>query len=468
MNGAVLAQSRPEGPADQPASSGSGKPAMDITSAQSVNWFQRVADRRPLRGQSLILTGNVVGGFDDNLGTRPGSGVSATPGGAASGSSGFADAMLEYSRGGSARQISFRALGSVQLYPGYREDPAITGKARFRGHTRLGSKHTLRYSTQIRFEPLFSTNAAHDVEDVIGVGEGHDIALTPSGESEPQTTMIERRSLVSSNKAYVETDWTRRDSTVASYLYYAQKLVAGDVGNNKYQQAAVEYRRGVTRTLVVHGSYLHTSGEQVDASTIPKPNKQNSLAGGAEWSRLLPQRRRLTLHFGAGATYLEQLNSATREPIKAWLPLGNGSARVDLSRTWSVGAGYGRSFSMLQGLTGEFYATDRVGVSIGGRLISRLEISVGATVATGRTIVAAGANESFRLYSGMVQLFLPFTSHAGATFGYYLNQQRYSDAATLPLGFPASYERNAIFVGVSVWAPVAGSLRGRPRGPGEW
>jgi hypothetical protein len=417
----------------------------------------------------MILTGNMVGGFDDNLGTRPGSGVSATPGGAASGSSGFADAMLEYARGGSARQITFRALGSVQVYPGYRDEPAITGKARFRGHTRLGSKHTLRYSTQLRYEPLFSTNAASDVEDLVGVDDGRDIALTPtSAGTVSQTTMIERRSLVSSNKAYLVTNWGRRDKTVASYLYFAQKLVAGDVGNNRYHQAAVDYSRGLTRTVAVNGGYFRSSGEQTDASNMPKPNEQNSLSGGAEWSRPLSQRRRLTLRFGAGATYLEQLNSVTREPIKAWLPLGNGSARVDLSRTWSVGAGYGRSFSMLQGLTGEFYATDRVGVSTGGRLVSRLEISIGATVATGRTIVDAGVNESFRLYSGMVQLFLPFTSHAGATFGYYLNQQRYSDPAALPPGFPASYERNAIFVGLTVWAPVLGSLRGSPRGPGEW
>ena len=76
----------------------------------------RRTSRRPQRGQSLLLTANLTGGHDDNVGATSGAGatVPALP---TAGTSAFADAMLEYSRGSEARRITFRGLASYQAFP---------------------------------------------------------------------------------------------------------------------------------------------------------------------------------------------------------------------------------------------------------------------------------------------------------------------------------------------------------------
>jgi hypothetical protein len=422
---------------------------------------------RSSRGQSLTVTGNLQGGYDDNAGATPGSGSSAVPEVASRGSTGLVDGMFEYSRWTPRRQITMRTLGSLEMYPGYLDEPAATGKARISGQTALGRRNSLRFSAQVRFEPLFNAGFLEEVEDDSSAVDVAQMAPVLASGAVPTVALLERRSFVSSNKAYLERDWSRRDKTVVSYLYYTQHLLT-DTGDNSYHQAAADYQRIVGRAMTLHAGYRYTTGQQTDSSSLVRPNAVHKLSGGLGFATRLAARRQLSVVFDTGATHTEQVHSQTGEPLEGWMPTGSASATLDLTRTWSFRAGYSRGFSMLQGLTGEFYATDRMGLSTEGRLMARTDLSAGATIADGRTLVQGDMNETFRLYGANLQVSVALTSFMAASAGYFYQFQRYSNEAALPPGFPARYERNAFAFGLTFWAPLAGALPARPRGPREW
>jgi hypothetical protein len=418
------------------------------------------------RVRSLFLTANLTGGYDDNLGTPVGSGTGSVPAAPTSGSSAFADAMLDYSRGSASRRISIKSLGSVQMYPNHLEDPAAAGKARLSGHARFDQRDTLRFSTQLRFEPLFATGVGEELENPAELVDATAGGASHSGA--PTIGLIQRRSLVSSNKAYFERVWSRRDKTVVAYLYFNQHITSGGVGRNSYHQGAIEHRRTLGRTTNLSATYQYMRGEQLDASDVNRPNETQSLTAGPGFAKALPGRRQLSVSMAAGATRVQQVHSLTGIPIDGWMPTASAFGNVDLTRTWSVNGRYGRGFSMLQGLTGEFYATDQVKASIGGALTSRSDVVMGLTYANGRTLVSSGVSETFTLSGATLQLRVALSSKIAATATYYLYSQRYSNSAALPEGFPARYDRNAVLVGLTFWAPLAGTRPAQPRAAGDW
>jgi hypothetical protein len=274
--------------------------------------------------------------------------------------------------------------------------------------------------------------------------------------------------VVSSNKAYLVRDWGGRNSTVFSYLFLAQKVTSGGSERNRYQQVSAEYRRELGRAGALNASYEYNAGEQTDSSNRTRPNKRQTLTGGPEFRRALSRTRYLSIMLDTGFTHVDTIDARSGARLEGWLPAAGAATSVDLSRTWWAGADYRRSFSMLQGLTGEFYSTDRVGVSTGGRLAPRMDLSVSATTSNGRVAVGGGASDTFRLFGTAVGGHVELTAMMALLVRYDHYRQDYSNPAALPIGFPAHYHRQAFSIGLTVWRSLTGSLQAEPRAPGEW
>ena len=255
---------------------------------------------------------------------------------------------------------------------------------------------------------------------------------------------------------------------VVAYLFYAQRITSGGVGDNKYQQVAADYHRNVSSSLTFRTSFQRTAGKQTDSSLITRPNSQQTISGGPSFEHRLSGTKVLSASLNIGATYVENVLGASTEPTTGWMPTAGAASSIAFTKAWSAGAAYGRGFSMLQGLTGQFFATHQFSASTTGRLTSRIDVAGGATRGTGRVALGSQSSDSYEVYTMSLNARVRLASMLAATAGYTNYRQRYSNPSALPPGFPANYERGVITVGVTAWMPLAGTLPARPRGPGEW
>jgi hypothetical protein len=416
----------------------------------------------PMR-QELTLTGNLLGGYDDNVGAQLGSGAGSVPVAATSGSSGFSDVMLEYFRGTNKRSILIRSLGNLTMYPDYLDHAVPGAKARFVGVTPLGQKDSLRVSTQVRYESLFTPFV--DAGSEAGVSDVTNSASSVTGVGVP-IGLFERPSWVTSSKVYLTRNWSRRDTTVVAYNYFTQRYTDGN-GNNDFHHAAGEYRRTMSRSVDLRVGYQYLNGRSTDYGGVTRPFIHQTVEGGTNYSKRLGGQRQLSVSVGAGATYVEAVDAATDEPYANWSPQVSSGATLGLTSTWSLSGTYTRGYSVLQGLTGQLYSTDSIDVALTGRLTSRADVVMDGTFANGRTLLASGA-ETFDRYGAALHIRVAMTSAVTATASYFNYYQHYSDPTALPTGFPAQYQRNAVVIGLSFWLRLAGRHPPKPRAPTDW
>jgi hypothetical protein len=395
-----------------------------------------------------MLTANVLGGYDDNLTAGSGTGAGVVPTAIASGSTGYLDAALDYFRGNTSRAIRVGSTGNLRAYPGYLERPAPGGFSTLEGRTTVGRKLTARASQRVGYEPLFN---------VFSPGAGSAPLPPGIGESVPATGLFERRSLSSNSSVSTDYAWTRRNSTSLSYSYRVQHFTDQDPGDNSSHGVMADYRRRLARGVRTRVAYQYVDREYMVEDGTRRPTREHRMEGGPEIAKALDRHRHLTVSLSAGASHVEAIDSVSREPFSSWVPVGSGSATLDLSSIWSVEGGYRRSFSLLQGVTDEVYTTDTATVSTGVLVTTRADVRLGATYSNWRTSLAPGVDDTLKVYGTSLQTRILLTGTVAATAGYFYYQHRYSNPGELPPGFPAEYDRHAVRVGLTVWVPLVGS-----------
>jgi hypothetical protein len=78
------------------------------------------------------------------------------------------------------------------------------------------------------------------------------------------------------------------------------------------------------------------------------------------------------------------------------------------------------------------------------------------------TPVASGVNDTMDVYGASVGFRFLLAKSLAATAGYYYYLHRYSNPASLPEGFPAEYDRQAVRAGVTFYFPLAGTPSSPP------
>jgi hypothetical protein len=409
-------------------------------------------DAGPTR-QELLLTANVLGGYDDNLTAGLGSGAGTVQTAMASGSTGSLDGTLGYFRGNALRSLRMASTGSLTAYPDYMDRPAAGGVATIDARTTIGRSTTFGASERVGYEPFFNVFSA-----------GTSSAPLPSGISAaaPATGLFERRSWNSNTSVSLDRRWSRDDSTSLSYSYRLQHFTNADYGDNRSHSVLAEYRRRLASGVRARAEYRYANLEYTDYSGATRPIREHRIEAGPEIEKALSRRRQLTVSLAAGGTHVESIQSTTRQPYQAWVPTGSASLKLAFSSAWSVEGAYRRDFSLLQGVTDEVYTTDTVSVTTGGLITARTDVRVGATYANWKTPIASGVNDTLDVYGATLQARVLVTHTVAATAGYYYYHQRFSNPDALPAGFPAKYNRNAVRVGLTVWVPLAGTPAPQP------
>ena len=389
----------------------------------------------------------MLAGYDDNLTAGLGSGSGTSPTAMVSGTTASVDGTLGYFRGNSLRSFQLDTTGSLIGYPDNLENPAPAGSLNASGRTPMGRATTLGLSARVSYEPLFSVLSP-------GAGTG---PLPPGvAQPAPTTGLFERNSWSSSTGVSLDRRWGRRDTTTLGYTYRMQEFTDDDYGDSTWHDVTAGYRRIASSQVKAGADYRYRNGEYADSQDLVRPTVEQRVEGVTEFVGAPSRRRSYSLLLAAGAGYLESVN-ASGATFTSWLPIGRARLTFDVSSSWSVEGGYQRDLSLLQGVTDEVYTTDTASVTTRGMLSRRVALRLGATYSNWVTTVASGVNDTMDVYGATLGLRFLLTDSLAATASYHYYLHRYSNPASLPAGFPAEYDRQAVRVGLSMFFPLAGT-----------
>ncbi len=210
--------------------------ARSAPARQSLRQPREPRDRGPSTRQ-LMLTGNVGGGYDDNLIAGTGAGAGTSPNAMASGPTQSVDATLGYFHGNASRSIRVETTGTLRSYPDYLQRPAVGGVASISARTPLPGSLALAVSERAGYEPFLNV-----------VSPGVTGPPLPAGITAvaPATGLFERRSVNSVTSFSLERAWSARDSTSLVYSYGLQQFTDAGPGDSNAHDIRAEYRRRVT------------------------------------------------------------------------------------------------------------------------------------------------------------------------------------------------------------------------------
>jgi hypothetical protein len=442
----------PEEPSEKPLRPSKRKPRASkrrpaASGERSFDEPRVSRDGGPVR-QDLTLEANIQGGYDDNVTAGLGTGSGTAPTAMASGATGLMNGTLSYFRGNTRHALTMDGTGTLTAYPGYLDSPAPGAVARIGATTTVGRDMTIDVSERAGYEPFFN---------VLSTGAGAAPLPPGVGEAAPAADLFERRSVSSRTSISLDRRWGRSDATSLGYTYGVWQYTNDDYGGGTSHAVTGDYRRRLAAGVRARARYRYRNLEYEDSTGALRPMREHRLEAGPDLEKSLSRSRQLSFSFSAGAARIETISSVTGQPFDDWVPTGRASLTLTLSPDWSVDAGYRREFSLFYGATDEVYTTDTASLSLGGFLVDRVRLSLGATYGNWQTVVASGVNETLNVYGGTVQLNLLLTDAVTATAGYYYYYHRYSNPAALPEGFPADYDRHAIRAGISFWLPLAGT-----------
>ena len=351
----------------QPASSGQG----------SFDEARGARDGGPSR-QEVVILGNVMGGYDDNLTARLGTGDGTAPTAMASGTTAMLDGTLGYFRGNELRSIRLDATGTLTAYPGYLDHPAGGGIAILDARTNAGRDTTLVFSERVGYEPFFNVFSP-------GAGGAPLPPGTGPGGTVPAAGIFERQSWNSNTSVSLDRRWGRGAGTSLGYAYRLQEFTEDASGDNTSQNVTAGYRHRLGTGVRARADYRYQAVDYTDSASTNRPTRDHRIEAGPEMEKQLSRRRSLSLLLAAGAGYIETDASATRQAYDAWVPMGSARLRLTLSPTAYVESEYRRDFSLFQGVTDEVYTTDTAYVRTGATLTSRLHLMLGATYSNWQT-----------------------------------------------------------------------------------
>jgi hypothetical protein len=411
-------------------------------------------DPGPTR-QELTLTTNLMGGYDNNLTGGSGTGSTLAPSAMASGYTESLDSTLDYFRGNARRSLRVDTTGNLVAYPRYVKGVVPGGAADVGGSATVGRDQTISVSERVGYEPLFT---------VFSPGASLTPLPPPVGGTVAATGLFERRSVSSNSSVSIDSRWSLRNWTSFTASYGVQNFTDGGFGDGNTWSVQADYRRGLSRGVRARAEYRYVDTEYTASDLGRLPTREHRIEVGPEIDKALSRRRHLTMSLGAGADYLESIG-ATSAPYHAWIPVASASATLGLTPLWSVEGGYTRDISRLRGITDDVYTSDTAYVSTGGRVAPRTSLRLSGTYSTWKTPVASGVSDRLEVYGASLRVQVALTSKVAATADYSYYHQFYSNPGGLPAGFPATYNRQAVHVGLTLWAPLAGTPARPPLGP---
>jgi hypothetical protein len=401
--------------------------------------------------QELTLSGDFSVGYDTWL--MPGGSVGAVDltteqqhGRGAIGSVG-----LSYMRGRTQRSISIDGNARANGYSGIDAPSTVAGDLQFAAETRAGRTTQVRFSQDLRYEPTLVLGDASS-PDWAGDASLPPPIIVPSN-------YLEQRSWSATSSASFDKRWSARHTTQISGAYSRIEYL-DDIGNDSRAVFAdAMYAWTLSRSSSLQAHYLITDSDLRGTDGFTTPVRDQIVEVTVAYDRRLSSTRRLTLSGGGGGTYVSTVAAADRSSLAYWMPSGRGSASLDVGRSWALSGSYGRSATVLQGVSLTSFATDSASVNVTGLVNRRIETAISANYSTGRS-GGAGTQGRYENYSGALQALYAISRWCAVSVNYDYFVYRFRNIVDLPTSVPPYYDRQAIRGGITISLPLYGTYVG--------
>lgn len=393
----------------------------------------------------LTLTANLLGTQGDPLtpeGTYPQTSVGPTSGG-------FADAGLAYQRTGADRAAwrTFEAEGRAYgTWYGRSTGPLWGGEASARAAIGLGRRSGLDAWARVRSDPFMALGAFAPIAWEIGVNDIPD--------ANPTNGLSATRSWSSYSSASFDHRLSQRTTFTADYGHTLRDVPAGQGYDTATHRATLGLDRSIGRESGLDVTYWFADTETMLDPSNAIPLEQHTLESTYTYGKRLSRGERLSFVIGGGATHAWTLSTATRTRYEDWGPIGRAGIGLDVGRSWSVGADYRRSLTVLYSVTADSYVTDAVWVRAGGMLGPRLDLTLFGSYSAGRAAVAEDGRSRYETYLVTGQLRFAIAAACAFVANYSLYEHDFRNASDLPEAFPRQLQRSTVQAGLTFWVPL--------------
>ena len=227
------------------------------------------------------------------------------------------------------------------------------------------------------------------------------------------------------------------------------------------QRAGVIWRRQVTRYGGLRLGYEHerTSGTFITLTPgslgIGEPVRLHNLDTGLDYRRPLSFSRRTTVGISSGMAVSTQLGR------RFFTVTGVGTIDHQIGRSWTASTEIRRGLRVLQSI-GAPALENVVRARLVGWISTRIDILASTDYTSGRVNpVADTADAGFTTYSATLRLRYALSRFVAAygEYGYYRSD--FGAGVAFPTDFPSSVNRRSGRIGLTLYAPLAGSRTGR-------
>jgi hypothetical protein len=396
--------------------------------------------------QELAMSVDFLGGYDDNISPDGGGSTPDPLQPRRSGTTATIAGGLDYRRGKLTRNIEANVRTVMASYRGIGVDPMIGARGTLRGFARLFDKTTVTGWAEGDYQPTFMFGSF--------TPEGPDSAAPPV---DPTGGVVELKTVNASGGGSLVQAWTARHDTNVSQGYARTRSTGLGQLDSENLTTVVGHSWRFVRNVSMEGSYTHSKQSSGNVEFGDRPLTTDTASLGLELRVPISRTRRMTFSGNAGATHVQTFSSLDNTtPIDYTTPAGYGSVRLDVGRTWAVSADLSRSVQMLEGLTLQSFVTTAASLWTGGTIGSKSNISITGTFADGKP--HEGDLGSFRAYGATAQIQYLLSRCCSLVTSYSYYQHDIRDVTAVPVGFPSTFERNTVRVGMSFWLPLFGTF----------
>jgi hypothetical protein len=404
----------------------------------------------------VTLSGNVFGGYDNNL--TPVAGDGATTGGNTEGTGGYlgyAAAQLAYSASRSTKSIELAARGMTNSYGSLGLEPVYGGEASARLATPLGTRNNLSAFERYSDNPMFAPDVPLPPTMIDGP-----VAPATAPLANNTTAYLVRRSQTLDGNVTLQRRVTRRTTLVIGGSHGATRHDDG-LGDSDMVGGMFNYGWSIGRSTVA-GAYHYSSAETQSPPMASRPMASHNVMLNYSIGHRITRSRQLAISLGGGATQVNTISSFSSEPLSYSTPAGHANVRLDLTRSWNVALDYARGVSVIEGVSLDSFVTDNVSLRSGGNLGARGDLAMSANWVTGRAgAEGAGVYDS---YTGIVQLQLAVNRWIDSTMAYTYYAYRLEGVTVITPGLVTNLNRHAVRAGLNFRLPLYGRYLGRRQG----
>ncbi len=409
--------------------------------------------RRPIdparNTQSFDATFDFGGGFDhDPNGLRIDTGSDERE--AAQWFASTAAAAVRYRSGSIRRSLEARGRGYVN-YQSNVGDSILGGEAVVIGATRLGRRRLNELSVQLlsSYEPGWIYGSLSPGVGATPEDPGIGVAL-PQG-------IVEQQWLALAGGVTYRHRWNTKHTTTLQYDNRHVHQVNGGEIDGDWQHAMFDQAWLVGTGVSLVGGYQLEENRQRNAEVAEPTVRYQTLDGGLHVEKRISTTRRYDLIFRGGVTRL--IGSLATANTRKVLPSLLVSGQFATSRFWNMSAEITRDAMVLAGVSPVPVLNDNINVTFNGTPTRKLRYSIATSVARANAATTDPSLDSVTAVAGVTgEVRYAMATWAAVFASYTFYHHRIRGEAVTATGFPSQYDRHAVRVGITLWAPLYGAF----------